>query len=225
MFTAADVIEILGQRRRLKSIRPDIPGRLPPGWQAWLDAMPPAEGGVTGALPQAFVDELAQRPLAQPPRRMAQLNRWQAFGTLWRQQWQPPMREERGMRWFAAGFSGTLHCVLFLMLLWLAYVRIEPPAPAAAEGDNVVQVEFIGRGTPEEQGGGTPAGPTPEPAASAASRAASTQPPTSAPTPSDAASAPSAGIRANAVRRRIRAAATGFRTRSSAQRRCARATT
>jgi hypothetical protein len=183
MFTAADIIEILGQRRRLKSIRPEVPGKLPPGWQSWLDAMPPAEGGVVGAQPQAFVDELAQRPLAQPPRRALQLNRWQAFATLWRQQWHAPVPEERGTRWFAAGFSGALHCVLIAMLLWLAYVRIEPPAPAA-EGENVVQVEFIGRGTPREQGGGTPAGTQPELRPStASSRAASAQPPVPAQEP------------------------------------------
>jgi len=195
MFTAADIIEILGQRRRLKSIRPEVPGKLPPGWQSWLDAMPPAERGVTGAQPQAIVDAFAHRPLARPPRRAVQLNRWQAFATLWRQQWHAPMPEERGTRWFAAGFSGALHCVLIAMLLWLAYVRIEPPAPAA-EGENVVQVEFIGRGTPREQGGGTPAGAQPEaqpPAASA--RAASTQPPT----PQQPSAAPAAAQPAQAA--------------------------
>lgn len=191
MFTAADVIEHLGQRRRLKSIRPEIPGQLPPGWQAWLDAMPPAEGAVTGARPQAIVDALAERPLAAPPRRAAQLNRWQAFATLWRQQWQPPMREERGTRWFAAGFSGALHCVLFAMLLWLAYVRIEVPAPAS-EGETVVQVEFIGRGTPREQGGGAPAATAPDVPASAASRAAATRPPTPPSAPAETAAAPPA---------------------------------
>ena len=184
MFTAADVIEHLGQRRRRRSIRPEVPGQLPPGWQAWLDAMPAAEGAVRGAQPQAIVDTLLQRPLVAPPRRLGQLNRWQAFATLWRQQWHAPVREERGTRWFAAGFSGILHCVLIALLLWLAWIRIEPPAPAA-QGDTVVQVEFIGRGTPDAQGGGAPSGPAPQPQpAPSPAAAANTQASTPASAPS-----------------------------------------
>ena len=38
MFSAADVLEVLRQRRKLRSIRPETPGQLPPGWQAWLEA-------------------------------------------------------------------------------------------------------------------------------------------------------------------------------------------
>ena len=182
MFTAADVIAYLGQRRRLRSIRPEIPGQLPPGWQAWLDAMPTADAAVMGALAPDIIDVLAQRELARPPRRAAQLNRWQAFAMLWRQQWQPRIREERGTHWFATLFSGGLHVVLIAMLLWLAWVRIEP-LPPASEGETVVQVEFIGRGTPREQGGGTPAGsePATEPAASAQASAAAPAPAAAAP--------------------------------------------
>ena len=179
MFSASDIIEALGLRRRFKSIRPDTPGQMPPGWQSWLDGMSASPRAVVGALPADVIAELAQRPLANPPPRVASLNRWQAFGTLWRQQWHAPAREERGMRMFAATFSGLVHLFFAIMLLFLAYVRVPPP-PGAAAGDTVVQVEFIGEGTPKETGGGAPQGPQPEPAAAAAAPAA---PPVEAPSP------------------------------------------
>ena len=162
MFTAADLLEALRQRRKLKSIRPDVPGQLPPGWEAWLAAMPARVGAVTGAMPQAFIDLFLARPLARPPRSLQQLNRWQSFATLWRQQWQPPAREERWERVVAVTVSGVLHLVFGVLLLVLAYLRfvaIPPPA-----GDTVVQAEFVGRGTPDVPGGGAPAA---EPAPSA----------------------------------------------------------
>jgi hypothetical protein len=109
VFSAADIIEALGLRRRLKSIRPDIPGQLPPGWQSWLDGMSATPRAVVGAAPQDVITEFVHRELAQPPPRVANLNRWQAFATLWRQQWQGPEPEERGLRWFAAIFSAILH--------------------------------------------------------------------------------------------------------------------
>jgi hypothetical protein len=171
VFSAADIIEALGLRRRLKSIRPDTPGQMPQGWQSWLDGMSASERAVRGAPPQSVIDELALRPLSEPPKRVGNLNRWRAFATLWRQQWHPPEREERGVRWFAALFSGVLHLFFALMLLWLAYVRIVP-LPAASEGETVVQVEFIGEGTPKETGGGAPQGPKPEPEVAPAPAAA-----------------------------------------------------
>lgn len=185
MFSAADIIEALGLRRRLKSIRPQPPGTFPPGWQAWFDSIQAKPHAVKGAPPQTFVDELAQRPLASPPKRDVQLNRWQAFGTLWRQQWHPPIREERGLRLFAATFSAVLHLCFAILLLWLAYVFVPPPPPAG-EGDQVVQAEFIGTGTPEEAGGGAPEGPQPEPAQTAAAPS----PPAATPTPSQAPTQP-----------------------------------
>lgn len=171
MFTAADLLDVLRQRRMRKSLRPEMPGQLPPGWQAWLEAMPERVGAVSGAPPMQFIDMLVQRPLAVPPRRVGVLNRWQAFATLWRQQWHPPVREERGQRWFATGFSATLHVLFIALLLWLGYVQLMARPPAA--GDSVVQAEFIGDGSPEDAGGGAPGGPqdaepvaaTPAPAA------------------------------------------------------------
>lgn len=161
VFSAADLIDALLHRRRLKSIRPETPGQLPAGWQAWLDAMPARRGAVTGVPAQALVEVLLPRSPKARPARTPQLNRWQAFATLWRQQWQPPPRELRGQHWFAVAASGLLHLCFAFLLLWIAYVQLLAVPPAS--GGDVVQVEFIGRGTPEEEGGGAPGGEEPEP--------------------------------------------------------------
>ena len=55
-------------------------------------------GRITGATADAIIAVFLQREPALPPRSAAELNRWQAFATLWRQQWQPPEDEERRVR-------------------------------------------------------------------------------------------------------------------------------
>jgi hypothetical protein len=80
--------------------------------------------------------------------------------------------------------------LLALILVWLAYARWggAPPPP----GEDVVQVEYIGQGTPVEQGGGAPTGPAPQPRAAApaaSASAASSSPTRPTPNPSRAASA------------------------------------
>src|SRR5688572_19809941 len=155
---------------------------MPPGWQAWLDGMSASMRGIVGAQTQEVIAEFVQRELAQPPPRVASLNRWQAFATLWRQQWQAPEPEERGLRWFAMLFSALLHVVLGVLLLVLAFVQLPPPGAAA--GETVVQAEFIGEGTPEDAGGGSPQGaePIPSPAPPAPAAPPSTAQPADAPT-------------------------------------------
>lgn len=124
-------------------------------------------GAITGAPAEALVEVLLQRPLANPPRRALLLNRWQAFATLWRQQWQPPEAEDRKVRWFAGSVSALWHLFFGGLLLWLMYVQymaVRPPPP----GEDVVQVEFIGTGTPGEIGGGSSPPKVSEAAAAAA---------------------------------------------------------
>ena len=160
MFSAADLIDALRRRGR-RSLRPELPpGEFPPGWAQWFVAIGERIGRVTGATADAIIAVFLQREPAPPPRSTADLNRWQAFATLWRQQWQPPETEERRVRLVAIAITLLVHIVLLVLLLWLAYVRFTAaPAPA---GEEVVQVEFIGQGTPLEQGGGPPnAAPTP----------------------------------------------------------------
>lgn len=171
MFTSADFIEALRKRGR-RSLRPEAPpGEFPPGWQAWLDTMPARFGAVTGAASEAFVALFLEREPTLPPPRVQALTRWQAFAMLWRQQWQPPAPEERRMRLLAMTITLVIHLVLLVLLLWIAFVRFTGAPPPRGE-EEVVQVEFIGRGTPQEQGGAPPgATAQPRPAASQATSA------------------------------------------------------
>ncbi|HVI60206.1 MAG TPA: hypothetical protein VM619_15210 [Luteimonas sp.] len=172
-FSSADLIDALRRRRR-RSLRPERPaGEFPPGWAAWFDAMRARAGAVTGATAESILAIFLAREPALPPRALAELNRWQAFNTLWRQQWHPASEDERGLRIFASVVTLVVHLFLAVFLLYLAYVRfMGNPAPAS-EGEDVVQVEYIGEGTPEDTGGGPPQGEAtaqqvPAPAASAA---------------------------------------------------------
>lgn len=166
MFSAADLIDTVRKRAR-RSLRPERPpGEFPPGWAQWFDAMAQRIGRVRGATADAIVAVFLQRELAAPPPSVPALNRWQAFGTLWRQQWHPPEREDRRARIVALALTLLVHLVLFVALLWLADVRFMAPPPAA--GEEIVQVEFVGRGTPRDTGGGPPnATPAPQHVSSA----------------------------------------------------------
>ncbi|MGH8077763.1 MAG: hypothetical protein ACREPE_10605 [Lysobacter sp.] len=175
MLTAAELIEAL--QRRMQLVDPHRrrqPGVFPPGWQSWFASMHERAGAVTGATSQSLIDILLQRPLAKPPRRELLLNRWQAFATLWRQQWQPPEREDRKVRWFAGAVSALWHLFFGGLLLWLMYVQYLAISPPPL-GEDVVQVEFIGVGTPSEVGGGaSPAEAAEKDAAAPAESAAAT---------------------------------------------------
>jgi hypothetical protein len=172
LFTAADLIFVL--QRRLQLLPSHLrrpPGEFPPGWKQWFESMPARVGAVTGATAQALVDIFLQRPLAERPRRMGELTRWQAFNTLWRQDWHAPEPEDRKVRWFAGAITAVWHVVLCILLLWFWYTQLQFIEEASKRrGEEVVQVEFIGRGTPEEVGGGQSQEPpqeTPEAAAAA----------------------------------------------------------
>jgi hypothetical protein len=184
VFSSAELIEALRKRAR-KSLRPERPpGEFPPGWQSWFASIGERLGAITGATSDAIVAIFLQRELASPPRRVGELNRWQAFATLWRQQWQPPSQEDRAARIAAYAITFVLHLLLLLILLWLASVRIV--GTSAPQGEEVVQVEYIGTGTPEDTGGGPPSGEPEQPAA-AASAAASPAPASASASPATAA--------------------------------------
>lgn len=182
MFTSAELIEALRRRQRW-SLRPQHPaGEFPPGWRAWFAALRERMGTISGATADAIVALMLQRELRQVPRRLPKLSDWQAFTTLWRQQWHPASRDERGQRIAAMTVSALAQFFIAFFLLWVGYARYGGE-PMQDLGDDVVQVEFIGEGTPEEQGGGAAAGPEPEPAvasepASAAPAAAPSPPET-----------------------------------------------
>lgn len=199
MFTAADLIQAL--QRRLQLIAPHLrrpPGEFPPGWKQWFDSMPVRVGGVTGATAQALIDVFLQRPLTDRPRRSGVLTRWQAFNTLWRQDWHAPEPEDRKVRWFAGAFTAVWHVVFGILLLWFWYSQMRYVEEASKRrGEEVVQIEFIGRGTPEEVGGGETQEQLEEAEAAeqvAVAQPAEAQPPTEQPAPGIEASSVDAPI-------------------------------
>lgn len=186
MTTAADLVAALNQRRTRFSNRPEAPGQMPPGWQGWFDAMPVVDAHATGASGSALAEVFVQRPLRAIPPAPRPLNRWQAFGRLLRQNWEPDLREERGLRIGVSTVDILLHILLAGLLLWLMYMHLIASPPQPSE-DEAIQVEFIGRGNIAE-GGGAIAN------AGAESAPAATAPATRAATPSPATGRPDAPI-------------------------------
>ncbi len=194
MPTAAAFIEALQRRLRLAQRRDaPPPGEFPPGWQHWLDSLHQRQGAVTGATADALMAVFDQRPLAAPPARAQTLGRWRAFASLWRQHWQPPEREERGLRWAAGAASLFWHVFFGGLLVWLMYLQYFATRPPPRE-DSATLVEYIGRGTPQQPGGGADA-PTQAPA----QPAPSPQPSQAQPQPSEPAQAQAAAPAAPAV--------------------------
>lgn len=158
MVSADELIQAL--QRRLRVVAPHLrrpPGEFPPGWQVWLESLRQHPGRITGVPAESIIAVLAGRPLSAAPRRLQGLTRWQAFSTIWRQQWHPPAREDRGWRWFAAALSILAHVVFTVVLFWLTYLQLTAAPPR--RGEDIVQVELIGTGTTDETGGGAPAEP------------------------------------------------------------------
>ncbi len=177
MFTAAALIECMEARyRRRFPLYAERPfGEFPPTWRLWFLSMKERADAVTGAPAADFIAIFAKRALRTPPKGQATIGRMRAFRRLFRQQWDPPIREERGMRRFAALASGLAHIGFIVLLMWLAIVAIEQ-APKRDETADAVQVEFIGEGTPQETGGGPVEGADEtQPPASAAPSTASAQ--------------------------------------------------
>ncbi|MET4727483.1 hypothetical protein ABIE09_001277 [Lysobacter enzymogenes] len=184
MPTAASIIEALQRRLRL-TLRRDSPepGEYPSAWQGWLDAQSARPGAVTGATADAWLAVFAERPLSAPPRRAPALNRWQAFATLWRQQWLPPEPEDRRLRWGAGAISLLWHLLFGGLLVWLMYLQYFATRPPPPGETTVTMIEYVGQGTPQEPGGGSqqpsdqpqPAPPSP-PAEPAPSQPAPAEP-------------------------------------------------
>lgn len=185
MYSSRELIEaLLARRRRGLSLRgraaERAPGEFPPGWQAWFESMRGRVGAVTGATAEAIVAIFLAREPVRPAAASAQLNRWQAFSALWRQQWHASGPEPAHERVTALAVTILAHLLLAVLLLWIAWVRfMGAPVPP---GEDVIQVEYIGEGTPDQAGGGAPAeeqqadaeqtgqeqaGPAPAPAADA----------------------------------------------------------
>jgi hypothetical protein len=165
---AADLIAALLPRKAAPMLERHT--GLPYGWGIWMRGLPARLGTITREKAEDVVALLAQRPLPKPDPVAPALNRLQALRALFYQDWDPPLREERGIRWLAGFVSLVMHLLFFVLLVLAALVNVPLPPPAGADSSSRVQVEFIGRGTPEQQGGGPPA----EQAAPAQSAAATT---------------------------------------------------
>jgi hypothetical protein len=165
---ADDILDWLLARQPDKRIVEKTTG-LPYGWGLWLRALTP--------LPRPFrstevIAQLIDRPLPGSPGRLPALGTVQALRRLLWQTWDPAPRDQRWMRWTSAVLSVLLHVMFAALLLWVALVR--PPVEPEQGGDGGrIQVEFIGKGTPQESGGGEPAAAAGSAAAAASAQAAS----------------------------------------------------
>lgn len=202
MFSAADLIDILQVRHRRRfPVHADRPfGGFPPTWRAWFMAMGERIGSVRGAPVADYLAVFLARPLRPRPKAAPPLDRWRAYGRLARQQWEPAPRDQRGLRRFAVAFSGLLHLVFGVLLLWLGFVQLGDAPPEAQQGESTL-IEYIGDGTPVETGGAPAEGAGDAPASSAAS--ASTSAPASAspslPAETQAESTPNDSLQAEAA--------------------------
>lgn len=199
MFSASELISALLDRPRssqlwFRAVDARPAGEFPPGWRAWFASMVERIGAVRGATADAIVAIFLGRELARPAPSSPLLNDWQSFTALWRQQWHPASDDQRRDRIVALATTLLVHLALFVLLLWLATVRIGIAPPP--QGEEVVQVEYIGEGTPDTPGGGAKesaapvqqepstqpsANPATSPASAAAAASDSTRPPAQAP--------------------------------------------
>ena len=167
MTKAADLIEALLAR---KPGRPVLDRRsgLPYAWGHWVRSRD-VVADLAYAAPE-LVEVAAQRPSRRVAGVLPTLTPLQAFRRLWWQQWDPRPRDERPYHWLAVLGSLLIHVLFLLLLIWVAVVRWgRPPEPAGEEGR--VRLEMIGRGSPDQVGGGPG-----EPDAGAAANAPAAQP-------------------------------------------------
>lgn len=186
--SVTELINLLASRRQT-SILHDRRTGMPYSWSNWLRTR------VSKGL-SAFVDaDAAEAMAARPPRvreaAAAQLPLWQHIVLLFWNGGEPPPRDQRGLRWFAGFFSAGLHVLFALLLLWVALVRSNVPEQNAEEGERV-QVEYVGRGTPDEEGGGAPQAAEAGAQAAVAAQSGAASAESSAPAAQEAIEAPAA---------------------------------
>jgi hypothetical protein len=188
MFSSAELIEALRRRTR-RSIRPPPPpGEFPAGWREWFALQAAQPGRVSGAPAPEVIAAAAGRVPVPPPDVVETLGRWRAFAMLWRQEWQPASRDERWTRITAMSGTLLLHVLFVVALVVLMFTRFHflPAEADARDGEqHVLQVEYIGEGTPTDTGGGAaegapdaPDAPAPAVASAPAARVATPVPET-----------------------------------------------
>lgn len=123
------------------------------GWGLWMLGLSERLGAIRSDAADAVVEAMVRRPARPLPAATPALSRWQAFWSLFYQDWDPPLREERGLRWFAGATSVLMHVIFLLLLLYMAMMRLPPAVDSRSDGSRI-QVEFVGVERPEEDGGG-----------------------------------------------------------------------
>ncbi len=168
--SVTELINLLAARRQA-SILHDRRTGMPYSWSHWVRTR--ASRALSAFAVADVATVIAARP--EPPRMPVPASRpfWRTMLLLLWQGSDPPERDQRPLRWFAGCVSVVLHLLFALLLVWVALVRSTTPDDAAQAGERV-RVEYIGRGTPEEQGGGAPqaGGQAPAAAEGAATQAA-----------------------------------------------------
>ncbi|KRG86093.1 hypothetical protein ABB34_07025 [Stenotrophomonas daejeonensis] len=152
--SVAELIDLLAARGRAVRLHDRRTG-MPYSWSGWLRGW--ASRVKSAFVPAEMIGVVAGRTLP-PERRPPARAFWQVMLLLLWHGGESPPRDQRGLRWFAAFFSVALHLVFAILLVWVALVRSNVPDERADEGERV-QVEYIGRGTVQEEGGGAPAAP------------------------------------------------------------------
>ncbi|MHC6217763.1 hypothetical protein ACVQEN_11075 [Stenotrophomonas acidaminiphila] len=199
MTTVADLIDLLAARRK-GSLLHDRRTGFPYSWSAWLRGGSPAKG-----LAFAGADAAAAAPPWKGPRSrgsgratsfphaLLQVLRWAGDD--------PPAGDQRRLRWFSALCSVALHLLFAVLLVWVALVRSNVPEPGTDAGERV-RIEYLGRGTPEDPGGGAPqaaGAPATTAQGAAASAVAAAASPQSRSQPQSAAQDSSAGSASDAA--------------------------
>lgn len=171
MTQAADLIEHLLARSPGRIVLEKRSG-MPYGWGIWM------RSGKAAATTAFARHELIAHADTRPPRRAGglapQLGLWQAFRRLWWQHWDPRPRDQRDLHWFGVLGSALVHVLFLALLLWVAVVRWAAQEPEPEQGR--VQFSLLGRGTPEDQGGGEGGTPMAAAATNAGGAAARARP-------------------------------------------------
>ena len=142
MTRANDILQLLLARRPDRLILERRTG-LPYGWGIWLRSLP--------GLARPFNDgdivvQMLQRPPAASGGVAPMLPPWRAFRQLFWQDWDPPPRDQRWMRWTAAATSFLLHVLFAVLLVWAALISMAASRSDAEGGEGGRVEEVCARG-------------------------------------------------------------------------------
>ena len=133
--------------------------------------MPTPSDGLTIPLPPGATPQpprLPWRPKSLSETR-SERSRWQAIRHLLLEQWEPPPRDERPLRWIAGTFSLLLNLLFAILLIYFLVLQYLAMHRADDQEQQAIMVEFIGRGKPQVGGGDS----TPSTATVSSSKASS----------------------------------------------------